>query len=237
MVDSWADLELEIPGPDGEEYLGDAVHGWIFWPKAHLKIMQLAPPPPADSTTSPSAMPEGQDQLPPSPAGRAEHSMSPVVDRDPSESPPPVKGKGFKRRAPHPPPPPKKQNKPKQKKPPPKLLYEKIEEETDEAVREELDRQIFKVKKPPVEKPIDQVKFHRFIRHMEEESRKKPEQPPLTDYDRLVLKTDSKKKRAKTKVGSSSVPQLGTQSQQSIPPSRCFQRMSSNCFNFVKTQV
>ena len=88
----------------------------------------------------------------------------------PPSSPPPPKSKGSKRRAP---PPTKKQNKPRQKKPPPKLPYEKIEEETDEAVREELDRQIFKVKKPPVEKPIDQVKFHRFIRHMEEESRKK----------------------------------------------------------------
>ena len=106
VVDSWADLELEIPGPDGEEYLGDAVHGWIFWTKAHLKIMQLAPPPPADSTTSPSAMPEGQDQLPPSPTARVECSMSHVVDRDPSEGPP-VKGKGSKRRArPRPPPPP-----------------------------------------------------------------------------------------------------------------------------------
>jgi hypothetical protein len=80
--------------------------------------------------------------------------MSHVGDRDPSESPPPahVKGKG-KRQAP--PPPPKKQKKPKQKKPPSKPAYEKTNEELDESVQEELDRQIFKDPKPPVEKPID----------------------------------------------------------------------------------
>jgi hypothetical protein len=56
--------------------------------------------PPVDSPTSLSAMPECQDQLPHSPAARAERSMSLVGDRDPSESPPPspppahVKGKG-----------------------------------------------------------------------------------------------------------------------------------------------
>jgi translation initiation factor IF-3 len=35
-----------------------------------------------------------------------------------------------------------------------------------------LDRQIFKVKEPPVKKPIDRVKFHRFMKKMEEERRK-----------------------------------------------------------------
>jgi hypothetical protein len=117
--------------------------------------------------------------------------MSPVGDRDPSESPPPspppahVKGKGKGKRQAHPPPPPKKQKKPKQKKPPPKLAYEKIDEELDQSVREELGRQIFKVKEPLVEKPIDRVKFHRFMRKMEERRKKPDDIPkPLTDYDR-----------------------------------------------------
>jgi hypothetical protein len=30
VVDGWADLELEVPGPNGEEVLQDAVHTWIF---------------------------------------------------------------------------------------------------------------------------------------------------------------------------------------------------------------
>jgi hypothetical protein len=87
-------------------------------------------------------MPERDDQLPHSPAAREERSMSPIVDKDPSESPAPspppahVKGKD-KRQAP--PPPPKQEKKPKQKKPPPKLAYHKTNEELDEAVQAELD--------------------------------------------------------------------------------------------------
>jgi hypothetical protein len=102
VVDGWADLELEVPGPNGEEVLQDVVHTWIFWPKAHIWIMQQPPSFPADDQLlhSLAVMPERDDQLPHSPAARVEHNMSPVVDRDPSESPPPspppahVGGKG-----------------------------------------------------------------------------------------------------------------------------------------------
>ena len=199
VVPGWEDLELELPGPDGEEVLGDTVHGWVLWAKAHIKIMEPvkeaplpSPEAPLPEASSTHPVPEGEDhQLPSSPTG----SMSPLVDRDPSESPPPqhdesVKGKGTKRRATHhpPPPPPKKQTKPKQKKPQPKLSYEKTQEELDASVRAELDRQIFKAKKPPVEKPIDRVKFHRFMKKMEEEKRINAQGPPLTDYDRQAIK-------------------------------------------------
>ena len=183
VVNAWDDLELEVPGVDGEQTLGEAMHGWILWPKAHIKITE----PTLESSSAASAMPQGQDHVPSSPA-RKECSTSlesTPDDRDPSVSPP-VLSKGSKRRAP--PPPPKKQRKPKEKKPPPKLAYEKTTEELDETVRAELDAQIFKKKKPPVEKPIDQVKFHRFMRQVEEEKRKVPEKPPLSDYDRTALK-------------------------------------------------
>jgi hypothetical protein len=82
------------------EFLQDVVHTWIFWLKAHIRITQQPPSPLADSPTSPAAMPGRQDQLPHSPASRAERSMSHVGDMDPSKSPPPsppsthVKGKG-----------------------------------------------------------------------------------------------------------------------------------------------
>jgi hypothetical protein len=46
------------------------------------------PPPTVDSTTSPAAMPERDNQLPHSLAARAERSMSPVGDKDPSDRPP-----------------------------------------------------------------------------------------------------------------------------------------------------
>jgi hypothetical protein len=57
VVDGWADLELEIPGPNREEFLQNAAHTKIFWPKAHIRIMQRAPSPPADSPTSPAEGP------------------------------------------------------------------------------------------------------------------------------------------------------------------------------------
>jgi hypothetical protein len=68
VVDGWADLELEIPGPNGEEFLQDAMHTWIFWPKAHIRITQQPPSPQADS---PTTMAEHDDQLPHSPPARA----------------------------------------------------------------------------------------------------------------------------------------------------------------------
>jgi hypothetical protein len=40
VVDGWADLELEVPRPIGEEVLQDAVHTWILWPKAHIRNTQ-----------------------------------------------------------------------------------------------------------------------------------------------------------------------------------------------------
>jgi hypothetical protein len=40
VVDGWADMELEVPGPNGEEVLQDVVHIWIFGPKAHIRITQ-----------------------------------------------------------------------------------------------------------------------------------------------------------------------------------------------------
>jgi hypothetical protein len=60
-----------------------------------------------------------------------------------------------------------------------------------------LNKEIFKSPKPPVEKPIDRVKFHHFMRKMEEERRKKLDDlpKPLSDYDWKVLKTQRLKKK------------------------------------------
>jgi hypothetical protein len=166
--------------------------------------------------------------------------MSPVGDRDPSESPPPspppthVKGRGKRQDPPPPPLPPKKQKKPKQKKPPPTLAYEKTNKELDQSVKQELDRQIFKVKEPPVEKPIDRVKFHHFMRKMEEETRKKLDDipKPLTDYDRQVLNTQCIKKKT-----ASSFPQLGTQSKQSIPDLKVLSTYEKQVSEFNKDET
>lgn len=181
------------------------MHGWILWPKAHIKITQpTMEPSPASATPispAPSSMPQGQDHVPSSPSGR-ERSMSPEsssVDKDPSVSPP-VLRKGSKRPGHPPPPPPTKKQKPREKKPPPKLAYEKTEEELDAAVWEELDRQIFKKRKPPAEKPIDQVKFHRFMKQIEDK-RRANEKPPLSDYDHTARQSRlTKRRRHKRKL-------------------------------------
>jgi phosphatidylserine/phosphatidylglycerophosphate/cardiolipin synthase-like enzyme len=88
VLDGWVDLELEVPGPNGEVFLQDVVHTWIFCSKAHLRITQKPPSPPVDSPTSPAAMPDRDNQLPHSPAAKAERSMSPIDAGDRSESPP-----------------------------------------------------------------------------------------------------------------------------------------------------
>jgi hypothetical protein len=43
VVDGLADLEQEILGHNGEEFLQDVVHTWIFLPKAHITITQQPP--------------------------------------------------------------------------------------------------------------------------------------------------------------------------------------------------
>jgi hypothetical protein len=43
VVNGWADLKLEIPGPNGEDFFQDVVHTWISWPKARIRITQQPP--------------------------------------------------------------------------------------------------------------------------------------------------------------------------------------------------
>ena len=44
MVDrverGWEDLNLEIPGGDREEELGQALHTWILWNKRYIRFLQ-----------------------------------------------------------------------------------------------------------------------------------------------------------------------------------------------------
>nr|TKW03580.1 hypothetical protein SEVIR_7G050700v2 [Setaria viridis] len=79
VVDSWDDLELEIPRGDGGKNLGEAIHGWILWHKLYIRITQ--PNPPTLETS-----PQGLRLISPTPSTRA---PSPLPDRDPSMSPPP----------------------------------------------------------------------------------------------------------------------------------------------------
>ena len=44
MVDrvekGWEELDLEIPGGDGEQELGQALHSWICWNKKYIRFPQ-----------------------------------------------------------------------------------------------------------------------------------------------------------------------------------------------------
>ena len=64
---------------------------------------------------------------------------------------------------------------------------------------------------------------------MEDERRRVPEEPPLSDYDRMALKKH--KQKQKQKVGST-IPQLGTQSKQSVLPLKVPSKLEQNLLVF-----
>ena len=77
MVDrvenGWEDLDLEIPGGDGEEELGQALHTWTCWKKQYIRIAGRDPSP------SPRSPPAGQG----SPRPRVD-PPSPPAAQDPA---------------------------------------------------------------------------------------------------------------------------------------------------------
>ena len=75
MVDQvekrWEDLDLEIPGGDGEEELGQALHTWICWKKQYIRIAEKVASP---SPRSPAA--QGYPSVdPPSPAAARDPAL------------------------------------------------------------------------------------------------------------------------------------------------------------------
>jgi hypothetical protein len=85
------DLDLEIPGGDGEEELQHALHTWICWNKFYIRFPQGAidPATSAQSLGPRSPMPT-PSMGPPSPHAQRDPSMgllSPPTQRDPSMDP------------------------------------------------------------------------------------------------------------------------------------------------------
>nr|TKW38524.1 hypothetical protein SEVIR_1G120900v2 [Setaria viridis] len=208
VADGWEDLELEILGGDGEKNLGEAIHGWILWPKRYIRITQpnlsiLGSSPQGSRVRSstpsarvPSPLPD-KDPSMSLPADR-DPSMtphSPPADRDPSMSPPPpVMSKTTRRKTRLVPPTTatkKKQKKPKEKQPKPKKAYEMTDTEINAVVDAKVKAHF--APKPVVKKdpPLDKVKLQAFIRIME----KKAEKPPLSDYERSITKVFQKNKK------------------------------------------
>nr|TKW33684.1 hypothetical protein SEVIR_2G255600v2 [Setaria viridis] len=77
VADGWEDLELEITGGDGKRNLGEAIHGWIQWPKRYISITTPNPPTLGSS-------PQGSRARSPTPSARAPSARP---DRSPSMSP------------------------------------------------------------------------------------------------------------------------------------------------------
>ena len=84
-------LRLEIPGPEGQDILGDVKGDIILWEKKQIKILGSTPPPGPRRSPSPPPGPRSSPSPPPSPR----RSPSPPHDYDrhspasPSRSPPP----------------------------------------------------------------------------------------------------------------------------------------------------
>nr|TKV99772.1 hypothetical protein SEVIR_8G065900v2 [Setaria viridis] len=165
VVNSWDDLELEIPGDGGEKNLGEAIDGWILWPKHYIRVTQPNPPTLGSSPQGSRARSRKPSARAPSPLPNRDPSMSPVPERDPSMSPPPPP---MKKRSVPPPPPKKKQKKQKEKQPKKKLPYDMTNEELMTAKQKQ-------------EPPLDMRKLRSFIRSKEAEQTKQLEKPPLSD--------------------------------------------------------
>lgn len=203
VLPGWEDLELEIEGGDGEKVLNEALHCWICWPKKYIIF------------PCPVSVSSGQCSRPrsPPPADIRAPNMDP-------QSPPPA-ARDQSVTSPVPPPPPPKQKKaPKAKDPPPrdKLPSEMTRKELRQWVDEDTRRQF--AKKEPIG---PKAKKHFKDLAVRNAAPKKP----LSDYDREMRKTNQPKRKG------SSIPQLGMQDKQSIPPLKVLSKTKQTMIDFV----
>jgi hypothetical protein len=87
-------LELDFVGGDGEQTLGQALHGCILWRKAHIKLIgNTAAPVDSPSPPSPGNDDDGDFGGPSSSPPRAPSPSSPPRARSTPTPPAPAKGK------------------------------------------------------------------------------------------------------------------------------------------------
>ena len=218
---AWRIMRLDIPGGDGVETLGEAVHSIIQWKKEGIVFPMSSPPPPPPPTSPrrspPPAQPPTTSPARSSPAhvdAMDVSSSSPARSPMPQPTPPPTKSSkrkaGTSKSSPKKKPAPKKKPKP----PPEKLPYEMTNEETIAWVAADTKRQMSgwgkKPSEPPKE-PIDPKVQEHFMDLLEMPSQVQLNLP--SNYARGLLKTYS----AAKKTGRT-IPQLGEQPNQSAPP-------------------
>lgn len=221
---SWRVLRLDFTGGDGIETLGEAANNIIVWKKKDIVFPPSTSPPAPPSPRSspppppPPPSPKGNPPPPPPPPTGSPHldavdlsSSSPSRSPLPQPTPPPTKSRGEKRKSS----PKKKAARTKKPKPPPEVLpYHMTEEQTKAWVVEDTKRQMAMWgKKPasPPKEPIDPKTKKHF-----KDMLNMPSQVQLnlrSDYDRGISKSYLKA----VKKGNT-IPQLGEQKKQSIPP-------------------
>ena len=208
------------------------MHTWIAWPKDHIRLKQAKP---ADSGIAASATrepsmdppsPGGPSMDPPSPRGPSIDPPSSPGIRDPSASPPQSPAKAS---APPSPPAPKQKKYSKVRisppRPPRKQTRKKKEKEPKipEHERPDYVKNFFKIqaekRQPEKKEPVDPAVQQFFIKQARPVVKE-----PLSDYDRTITKSYKKPQNRKSVSSkkSKSIPQLGQQAQQSIPPLTVF---------------
>ena len=197
------DLELEIPGGDGEKTLKDALHGIILWPKRYIIIPENEPSipprdpprPPPPSSPGPSSPPtrSPSPQLPFNSGGASDDDDLPSPKQAPKSSrsesskaiPPPKLNKPAKN---------VKKAQPVKRKLPYEMTTEENEAECQRQVHDWLDktRDAFRQRQREEKEKVDPAKLS-FFKKMKEETKK---QVLLkTDYDRSLTKSLEKKRR------------------------------------------
>lgn len=211
----WEDMDLPIPISPEETELQHAVHTWIAWPKRDIRLVQAATdsarcsrqrsPTPADRNPSvgPPSPPPARDPSmdPPSPAAQSEPipASSPAAQQNQSQ-----RQKAYT--VPSVQPSHKQQRKKKAKAP--------EEEEAEESFQTFLLKRKL-LREAANKKPeIDPVAKAHFIKHFIKDPTKEKERE--SDYDRQIRKCYSNPKNRR--INAKTVPQLGEQSKQSIPP-------------------
>ena len=229
IMDGYHDLELDIPGAEGERLLGEVDAGIILWKKKYIVFPGSTPRPPPSS-------PPSRHSAPPSPHDEerdGHHSASPTTTTEPTMPPPeptpPPRQPTPPREAT--PPRPSKQKRtssstkrrrktreeplPKVPKLPPKRAYDMTPEENKEVVDKEVREFFLRAKKKaaPEPKQIFTEKEKQwakgFLEHPSQVEINKP-----NDYLRALSRVKPSKKRG--------VAQLGEQSKQSISPLKVY---------------
>ena len=200
VVDGYGDLELDIPGGDGETKLNEVVHGMVLWRKSHIVLVGQAP---HDDAPLPNS-PRGNDDD----DAHEDQGHDRTPDQSPRKSPvasspslPLRKRSRPSARAPSPPPVPKK-GRTKKVKPVEKLSYEKTQEELDADCKkwyyEQMNKEKLAKERAKANKPVVTLSQMDFFIRMAQGTKNKI--PLLSDYDRTAKKAVDKRRQDKDKA-------------------------------------